>query len=339
MYAFCLFSFPFYVIIFSMKKYIGVDIGGTKIAAGIVTRQGKLLETIVVPTLADKGLKSSLNQVYSSITDLVEFSSLTMKDIDGIGVCAPGPLDPAKGIVHNPPNLPGWREVELTTLIRKKFNKKTRLENDANAAGMAEVIWGAAKGYKDVFYVTVSTGIGTAIIIDGKIYHGKNGMAGEGGHVTINYDAKNSKCNCGNTGCIEALAAGPYTVKRLLKRLKKNPGTRTNILTLANGNPRKVTMVTVGEAALSGDKLALEVIHEEGRLLGIWLGSMISILDPEIIVIGGGVSLLGSLIFKEIRKTIPSATINIRAKKTPVVQAKLKRDVGIFGAASILMEK
>ncbi len=323
-----------------MRKYIiGVDIGGTKIASGIVSRSGKLIGKIVIPTLAAKGLKRSLNQVYSSIKDLVEASSISMKDIDGIGVCAPGPLDPARGIVHNPPNLPGWREVALASLIRKKFNKKTRLENDANAAGMAEVIWGAAKGHKHVFYVTVSTGIGTAIIIDKKIYHGKNGMAGEGGHVTIKYDAKDARCNCGNIGCIEALASGPYTVKRLLKRLKKAPRTKTNILKLAGGSLSKVTMVTIGEAASLGDKVALEAICEEGRLLGIWLGSMISVLDPEIIVIGGGVSMLGNVLFKEIRKAIPPATINICARKTPVIPAKLKKDVGIFGAASVLMER
>ena len=199
-----------------MKKYvIGVDIGGTKIATGIVSKQGKLIEKVVLPTLAQKGIDHSLQQVYASIEEVLRISGVKKKEIEGIGACAPGPLDPLNGIVHNPPNLPGWKEVRLASLLNKKFRIKTRIENDANAAGMAEVIWGAAKGYKHVFYVTVSTGIGTAVIINGKIYHGKNGMAGEGGHVTINYDGRHAKCNCGNTGCIEALASGPYTVKRL----------------------------------------------------------------------------------------------------------------------------
>jgi glucokinase len=321
-----------------MKDYIiGVDIGGTKIATGIITKTGKLKRKVVVPTLAEGGLNASLNQVYKSIKDILEVSKVDGRDIEGIGVCAPGPLDPRKGIVHNPPNLPGWREVPLASLIRRKFRKKTKLENDANAAGMAEVIWGAAKKYRNVFYVTVSTGIGTAVIIDGKIYHGKNGMAGEGGHVTIKYDAKDARCNCGNIGCIEAMASGPNTVKRLLKRIKKTPGIKTNIVDMVDGELDKITMVTLGEAAMEGDKLALETIAEQGKLLGIWLGSMINVLDPEIIVIGGGVSLLGNLLFSQIRRSIVSHTINIYANKTPVVQAKLKRDVGIFGAASILM--
>jgi len=323
-----------------MGEYvIGVDIGGTKIATGLVSRGGKLTQKVVLPTMADKGVKVSLEQVYASIDKLFSLTKVKKENVKGIGVCAPGPLDPLHGIVHNPPNLPGWKEVPLTKLIRQKFKKRTKLENDANAAGMAEVIWGAAKGYKHVFYVTVSTGIGTAVIINGKIFHGKNGMAGEGGHVTINYDEKSGKCGCGNVGCIESLASGPYTVKRVINKLRKNPRLKSAIPDMADGDAKNITMVTIGEAAREGDRLALEVIKEQGRLLGIWLGSMISVLDPEIIVIGGGVSLLGNMLFKEIRKSTVEHTINIFAKKTPIVPAKLKRDVGIFGAASVLLKR
>ncbi|MGD2278743.1 MAG: ROK family protein, partial [Candidatus Omnitrophota bacterium] len=161
------------------KHIIGVDIGGTKIATGLVSRDGKLKKSVVLPTLAEEGFETSIKQVFLSIESILQSTKISRKNIIGIGVCAPGPLDPIKGVVHNPPNLQGWKEVPLAELIRKKFKMKTKVENDANAAGMAEVIWGAAKGYKQVFYVTVSTGIGTAIIIDGKIYHGKSGMAGE----------------------------------------------------------------------------------------------------------------------------------------------------------------
>ncbi len=323
-----------------MKKYImGVDIGGTKIATGLITADGKLKEKIVLPTLAEEGIKASLGQVYKSIEDLLKISKVSRKSVEGIGVCAPGPLDPLKGIVHNPPNLPGWKEVPLASLIRKKFRIKTKVENDANAAAVAEMIWGAAKGYKHVFYVTVSTGIGTGVIIDGRIYHGKNGLAGEGGHVTINYDAKDAKCGCGNIGCIEAIASGPYTVKRLVKKLAKHPDLKTDIVDMVDGELDNITMVTIGEAAAEGDRLAIETVKEEAKLLGIWFGSMINLLDPEIIVIGGGVSLIGKPLFREIRKSILEHTINIFASKTPVVQAKLKRNVGIFGSASLFAKR
>ncbi|MFH1877590.1 MAG: ROK family protein [Candidatus Omnitrophota bacterium] len=322
-----------------MKKYvIGVDIGGTKIAAGVVSaKSGKLKHKVVLPTLASKGRDASIAQVFRSIKEVLDISSVTIEDIEGIGLCAPGPLDPVAGIVHNPPNLPGWKEVPLSAMAEKEFKVKARLENDANAAGMAEVKWGAAKGYKNVFYVTVSTGIGTAIIIDGKIYHGKNGMAGEGGHMTINYDGKDEVCGCGNTGCIEALASGTNTEKALIKKIKENPELTTSLLDMADGRPEKITMVTIGEAAREGDELALETIKNQGRLIGIWLGSMISLLDPEIIVIGGGVSMLGDILFSEIRANIATHSINIFADKTPVVPAELKTNVGILGAASILM--
>jgi len=323
-----------------MQEFIiGVDIGGTKIATGLVSKEGKLKQKVVVPTFAPRGLNVSLNQVYQSIADLIKISKVDREKIKGIGVCAPGPLDPMKGIVHNPPNLFGWREVPLVSLLRKKFGKRTKLENDANAAGMAELIWGAAKGYKHVLYVTVSTGIGTAVIINGKIFHGKNGMAGEGGHVTIDYNAKHARCNCGNIGCVEALASGPNTVKRMIARLKKNPGTKTNIVDIVDGELDKITMITIGEAAEEGDLFALQAIAEEGYFLGIWLGGMVNVLDPEIIVIGGGVSLIGNVLFKEIKKSMHARTINVFANQTPVVQAKLKRDVGIFGAASVLMKR
>ena len=131
----------------------------------------------------------------------------------GIGICAPGPLNPKTGVVLNPPNLPGWRDIELAKLVEKEFGVPAKLENDANAAGLAEVLFGAAVGYKDVFYVTVSTGIGTGIIINRKIYHGKNGIAGEGGHVSIDYRSP-YRCGCGTYGCIEALAAGPAMARR-----------------------------------------------------------------------------------------------------------------------------
>lgn len=322
-----------------MKPYIlGVDIGGTKIATGIITRRGKLVKKVVLPTLAEEGFKKSLDQVFLSIETVMKDAGVKKSEIAGIGACAPGPLNPQKGIVHNPPNLRGWREVPLAKLIEKKFKIKTKIENDANAAGVAEMKWGAAKGYSQIFYVTVSTGIGTAVIIDGKIYHGKNGMAGEGGHVTIDYNAEEAVCGCGKIGCIEALASGPGTVRSLRRKLERSQYGKTRILDLVGGDIKKITMEIIDQAAKQGDELAIGTLKEEGRLLGVWLGGMINILDPEIIVIGGGVSLIGRPLFDEIRKNVYISTININARNTPIVQAKLKKDVGIFGAASLFVE-
>jgi glucokinase len=324
-----------------MGQYvIGADIGGTKIACGIVNEKGKVLARTVLPTLADKGFKISLEQVYLAIAQTIKMSGMKMAPISGIGVCAPGPLDPVKGVVHNPPNLKGWRDVPLAELLRKKFRKKVKLENDANAAGMAELRWGSAKGYANVLYVTVSTGIGTAVIINGSIYHGKNGMAGEGGHVSINFDDETALCKCGNRGCIEALASGTYTAKRFADRIRKGQVPfRGDLARACGGKLENLSMKIIGDAARRGSRHAIGAIEEEGRLIGIWLGGMISVLDPEVIVIGGGVAALGNMFFKAIRKAIPASTINVYASKTPVVPASLKRDVGICGAASIMTVK
>lgn len=322
-----------------LKKYIiGTDIGGTKIASGVVDSKGKILAKTVVPTLASEGADVSLKQVYRAIEEVSGLAGVKISSLAGIGVCAPGPLDPIKGVVHNPPNLKGWKDVPLVQLLKNRFGTRVKLENDANAAGIAELKWGAARGYKHVLYVTVSTGIGTAVIIDGKIYHGKNGMAGEGGHVSIDYKDQSSPCNCGNKGCIEALASGTYTVKRLVERICRGKASGAEaIMRAAGGDIKAINMEIVGKASKRGDKLATETIEEEGNLIGIWLGGMISVLDPEIIVIGGGVSLLGGKFFKAIKRSIPGHTINIYASKTPVVPAALKKDVGIYGAASVMM--
>ncbi|MBF0216280.1 MAG: ROK family protein [Candidatus Omnitrophica bacterium] len=320
------------------RKYIiGVDVGGTKTASGVITGNGHLVGKIVLPTCARRGRDVSVKQVLSSVSAVLERTGIGKKDLKGIGVCAPGPLDPKRGIVHNPPNLPGWDNVPLPAIIEKKFGVRTELENDANAAGMAEMIWGAARGYKNVFYVTVSTGIGTGIIIGGRIYHGKNGMAGEGGHCTINYDDTGGPCGCGNIGCVESMASGPATSRRLIKKMKKSGGKKSILYRLSGGDLGAITMRTIADAARQKDKLAMDTIKEQGRILGIWLGGMINVLDPGIIVIGGGVSSIGKLIFDEIRKTAYKSTVNVFAAKTPIVPAKLKSDVGIYGAASIVM--
>ncbi len=186
---------------------LGVDIGGTKIAAGVVNERAEVLDSATAPARASEGFEISIGQVYRVIEQRLA------DGVAAIGICAPGPLNPKTGVVLNPPNLPGWRNVPLAELVAKRFALPCRVENDANAAGLAETRFGAARGYSSVLYVTLSTGIGTGIILDGKIYHGKNGAAAEGGHVTIDY-ASSVICNCGTPGCVEALASGTAIARR-----------------------------------------------------------------------------------------------------------------------------
>jgi glucokinase len=319
-----------------MKKYIiGIDVGGTKVAGGLVTRKGKLSKAQVVPTYADKGYQKSLGQITYLIGRLVRAAG-GAENVGGIGICAPGPLNPKTGVVLNPPNLPGWRDIELTKLVEKEFGLPAKLENDANAAGLAEVLFGAAVGYKDVFYVTHSTGIGTGVIIDGKIYHGKNGIAGEGGHVSIDYRSP-YHCGCGTYGCIEALAAGPGMARRARVMLEQEHSLPSLLRDMTHGHPELISPQMIQQAASKGDRIAKTILDETGFYMGIWLAGMISVFDPEAIVIGGGVSHIGKPLFDKIRATIPSHTINGFAAQTPVLPAKLRNNVGVYGAASVFL--
>ena len=315
---------------------MGIDIGGTKVAGGLVTQQGRLVKSLVVPTRAEKGFKASLSQILRVIETLVRQAG-GKHHVEGVGVCAPGPINPKVGILMNPPNLPGWRDIPLARIVEQKIGLPAKIENDANAAGLAEVLFGAATAYRHVFYVTVSTGVGTGIIINRKIYHGKNGVAGEGGHVTIDYKSP-YRCGCGSWGCIEALAAGPAMARRARVRLEQEHTAPSLLRSLTHGHLENITPRLIQQARRRSDAIAQGLIDETGFYLGVWLAGMITLLDPDAIVIGGGVSQIGKPLFDKIRETIPVYTINRRfAVKTPVLPAKLKKNVGVFGAASLFL--
>ncbi len=318
---------------------LGIDIGGTKIAGGLVTEQGKLAARQELPTQQEKGFTHSSGQMHRVIEDLLENARRTGASVTGIGACAPGPLHPEYGVLVNPPNLTGWENLALRDLLKERYGVPVHLGNDANAAGLAEVLWGAAAGFRNVFYVTVSTGIGTGIILDKKILLGKNGMAGEGGHVTINYRDDAPRCNCGNLGCIEAYASGTNAARRAKKKLEGMTVKPALLARETGGDWDALTMKQIAGAAEKGCPFSREIIRETGTLIGIWLGSIVSLLDPEVIVIGGGVARIDEPLFQPIREELPRRTINRCAAQTPVVRARLDRDVGIYGAAALVMEE
>src|SRR6266536_2731499 len=202
---------------------IGVDVGGTKVAAGLVRATGEILFHTRQPMVANDGAESGLAAVKSaiqSVTAQAADSGNLRGPIEGIGLCAPGPLDPKTGVILNPPNMPCWRNFPLAEEMKKKFGLPVVVENDANAAGLAEFMWGAGAGYKIVFYTTIGTGIGTGLVLDGKIYNGRTGLAPEGAHIPL--DWKNGmQCGCGQRGCIEGSAAGPAIAKRGRAKIAK----------------------------------------------------------------------------------------------------------------------
>ena len=207
------------------------------------------------------------------------------------------------------------------------------MDNDANAAALAEARWGAGRGYQSVFYATIGTGIGTGIVFDGRIYHGRTGAAGEGGHVSIDYHGP--QCQCGKMGCIEALAAGPAIAKRARAKLAEIAGLRSVMLELAQGNSELVTSEMVGQAYAAGDPFANEVLSQTVELLTVWLGNMVDLLDPDVMIIGGGVAAMVSPFFDEIRNRLPTWSINSRVQEVPLLMARYGADSGIAGGAAL----
>lgn len=314
----------------SGKAVLGVDIGGTKIAVGIVDRAGKILSQGRTPMVANGTPEAALDAVICAIDSMFSTSAV---DIEGIGICAPGPLDPTSGIVLNPPNLPCWRNFPLAEKVRAKYSVPVRIDNDANAAALAETLWGAAQGYRYVFYATIGTGIGTGIVFDGAIYHGKTGSAGEGGHVSIDY--RGPVCGCGKRGCIEILAAGPAIGARAREKVAAEPSRAKTLLDLVKGNVSAITSQHVREAFESGDPLAREVLEDTVHLLTIWLGNIVDLLDPDVIVVGGGVAGMLRSFFEEIKYGVPDWCVNPRASEIPLLMAHYGADAGIAGGAAL----
>ncbi len=313
--------------------FLGVDVGGTKVAAGLVDASGNILFHTRVPMVATGDAATGFAAVVSAINAVFAAQPNARAALAGIGVCAPGPLDPRTGIVLNPPNVPCWRNFPLADELRKAFGVPARVDNDANAAGLAEAIWGAGVGYQDVFYTTIGTGIGTGIIFGQKIYHGRTGSAAEGGHVTIDY--RGPKCPCGKNGCIEVLCAGPAIARRARARLAEAGQNSSTILSLAGGKLDEVHAEIVGEAFRKGDPLARDVLRETSDLLTVWIGTIVDLLEPEVMIFGGGVSQLMSAFFDHIREELPRWCINPHPTGIPIVLAKYGSDAGVAGAAAL----
>lgn len=294
---------------------IGVDIGGTKVAVGLVDPRGRILRQLRRPMAANSGPEAALEAVTAAISSLSSQSESSSAPPRGIGICAPGPLDPVTGMVINPPNLPCWRNFPLASRVADVYRVPVKLDNDANAAALAETRWGAARGYRYVFYATVGTGIGTGIVFDGRIYHGRTGAAGEGGHVSIDYNGP--VCSCGKKGCIEVLAAGPAIGARARAKLSEDRSRHSTILDLAKGNIDAVTSELVGQAHAAGDPLAREILQETVGLLSAWLGNIVDLLDPNVVVMGGGVAAMLQPFFGQIKDRLPSWCVNPRVSEIP----------------------
>jgi glucokinase len=312
---------------------IGVDVGGTKVAAGFVSGAGEIGAVARVLMVSDAQAADGLNAVTGAIDNLVDIGEQNSWGIRAIGICAPGPLDPRTGMIINPPNVPCWRNYPLAAEISRRYRLPVKIENDANAAALAEVLWGAGKGHSKVFYASIGTGVGTGLILDGRIYNGRTGAAPEGGHVSIDY--RGPLCSCGKRGCIEIFVSGPAIARRAQAKLQSATIRHSPMLDLAGGKIAAVTCEVVSQANVTGDTMAKETLLETVELLSIWFGNIIDLLEPDIVIVGGGVAAVLQPFFSNIKDRLPQWCINSRCQEIPLVPAHYGANSGIAGGAAL----
>jgi glucokinase len=314
----------------NVKYAIGVDLGGTTVKAGVVSEEGKLVQKVAIDTLASKGPDVVIEQIIKAIK-LVRDSYT----IEGIGIGSPGVVSPKKGTVENPPNLPGWGIIHLGKILEKEFKSSVFVENDANVAAIGELVFGAGKKLSNFIMVTLGTGVGGGVVVNGKLFRGSTGGAGEIGHVTIDYNGR--KCNCGSVGCIEAYVGNGYMVERVKEELKEHKDSA--IYSLLNNDLSKLTPKVISEAAHNGDQYSMSVVKDTGKYLGYGLSSALNLFDITNVIVGGGVAGFGKPLFDSIEETIKSRALKSLGEKAVVLPAKLKNEAGILGASALVFYK
>ena len=309
---------------FLMNKVIaGIDIGGTKTAIALENLHGERIAARVLPTQADAF--DTIERISKAIEVMLGENDT---ELISIGIGCPSPLDIEKGLVMSPSNLQDWDNFPIVKLFKDRFKVPVVLENDANTAALGEYIYGAGRGYKNIVYVTVSTGIGGGIILGGEIFHGVGAGVGELGHTIVQPDGV--PCNCGSVGCVETICAGVHIARRAKEKLASGISSLMNEIT---PNINEVSAKTVVEAARRGDKLAVEIWDETCKFLAIGIANAITLLAPEAVVIGGGIAAAtGEMLFAPLRQLIPKYVSMIPADKILILPAELGSESGVCGA-------
>ncbi len=311
----------------------GVDLGGTKIFSLVTGPDGREAGSDTRPTLAAEGPSTVLARIIDSVRASLAAAGATEADLASVGVAAPGPVDQARGLVTNPPNLPGWDAVPVTQILREALRVPVALENDANAAALGEHIYGAGRGFRNMIFITVSSGVGGGIIVDGRLYWGATGSAGEIGHMVLMEDGP--ICGCGQRGCLEALASGTAIAARAAALVAAGESAALARLARASSS---LSAKDVGSAATEGDAVARRIIEEAGHYLGLGLVNLVHVFNPHGIVIGGGVSRMGDLLLDPAREVVRRRCFPLSQEGLQIVGGALGHRAGALGAIAALGE-
>ncbi|MCK9267938.1 MAG: ROK family glucokinase [Alkaliphilus sp.] len=323
-------------------NFIGIDLGATKIKAGIISENGKIIDKITTDTPAGGEVHAVVNSIGMLVDRLLKTDGITaryikdidaeMPDIKGIGIGIPGTCND-EGLVYYAPNL-FWNNVSLSELLKEKINIPVFIENDATMAAIGEATCGIAKGVSDCMLITLGTGIGSGIIINNDVYSGSHGIGGEIGHMIVGenfYD-----CNCGNNGCLETFSSATALIKytkRLLKDADNNLIYGSRLFKKINGDMDLLDGKLIFDCAKKGDLIAAEAVDRLVKYLAIGIGNIINILDPEMIIIGGGISKAGDYLIDKLNREIPQNIWLKSMNLTKIVRASLGNDAGIIGSA------
>jgi len=311
---------------------IAVDLGGTQLRVVAWSGGRQMIARRAEPTKASEGLDPVLERMVASVRSVGD--EVGWDRVRAVGVSAPGPLDPWRGVIMWAPNLPGWKDVPLGERLSQAVNRPVFLGNDANLAALAEQRHGAGQGHTDMVYLTVSTGIGGGIISDGRLIIGRSGLGAEVGHMTV--EAHGPVCNCGNIGCLEAMASGTALARQAREIVAA--GIRSRIADLVNGDPARITAKIIHDAADDGDPVAVDLWRKAGVYLGVGIVNLMYLFSPSAIVIGGGLTKAGDLLLAPMRVTVRQRIKEVYWRNCNIVSPALGDDVSLIGAATLAME-
>ena len=312
------------------KLRIGVDVGGTNIKAAMIDKTGSIVYSDTVPTHAEMGYEYTIQNIITVIKNIMKESKADKETIEGIGFGFPGQIDCDNGIVRLAPNIPGWVNIPIADIVSKEFGIPVKVDNDVRCAALAELNFGAGRGAQNMICITVGTGIGSGLIINGKLVRGASNAAGELGHIKLQMEG-GPICGCGGTGCLEAFASGPAIAAMAEDYIKG--GKAAKFKELANPD---ITPYIVSEAAKQGDVIAKKIFEIIGTYIGTGLASVVNLLNPEKIVIGGGVADAGDLLFNPIKAALKKHSMPIQGAAVQVMHAELGNTAGVIGASLLL---
>ncbi len=305
--------------------FVVIDLGGTRLRVALAGTDGRLRAVVRRSTEAAAGPDHVIGRIVETVEHLLDRQRLPARRVRALAIGLPGPVDPKAGVVFYAPNLPGWRDVPLNKILTRSTGIASYLHHDAHLAAFGEFHRGAARGARHAAYVTVSTGIGAGLILDGRLYGGARGTAGEVGHIVIQEDGP--LCPCGNRGCLEALASGTAIAREARDALAR--GARSRLRQIA---PQGATARDVVRAARQGDVLAHGILERAGTALGIGMGTLVNLLNPQVIVLGGSVVRAGSLLLQPMRVALQQSSWEIARRELRIVRPMLGPDAGLYGA-------